>query len=980
MAVRMSTNVSSPTINYKEISNFRGVDTTHSKLEVADTRAVDLRNFIMENGNNTKRFGFEEQFQFEDKINGIWHIDISEQKVETYSNVNEDYEYDYITENIVLVQVSNRFYMIKDFLKQVDTEEERIIPVKIEANYNVEVLDQRSEAFVSGNKLFILCGDYLCFSKFNGEYKIKPVIELEDCFVPTMLTKIVCKDSAYITTGAADDSLFESTVALDDRNILSDKVKITLLGEKEEKENVEFIVNLGFEIEEILEIKYQTASGEATLENSKYSLSKTDNSTEFTIKLNNNIIPITEMQDNITVILRYKNKSSQIIRKCTFGRIYGYNGERDRLFVSGNPNYPNYLYHSTESGISNEVDFTYFSDMDYIKLGNTNNKIYGMLVQGDGTMAILKTPSSQEPTIYTIKATLQEATDYMGNKVEGLAGETLYEEIYPVSIGTIGVGLVKRNGLYNLNGDPLMIGDDGIYGIVLGSNVATSQRYAKLRSRLIDNNLNQINNLEDTAGICYKNKLYFCDTQTGLCYIADARYPTQLSDDLSDTYQYEWWIWDNIYARVFFEYDNNLYFGTPTGQICMFKKNNYKDVTYKHMQAGNIGFDLKTNLFKINKYDEIVNSFNLSNYEQLHDKDKLNFSEKLELKALILNETEIYTKNNRIYYEVSKTNEEALERFDLIETILYQAQVDFITKEDYDNPKNNFIVIYLDKIKQSKIFRSLEDVSVNKPYLINDVLKEETDDLLTLSFRIMNLDEALAKNPNYNDHQYNELNLVPTVNPFRISTDVPNDLTIENLQTTEGILYKNSYKGTDGLWYYTDSYGSVIPFGDTPLFNCFMVSALFYDNKVLEIISYNDEPIIDYTVNLPASLTINEQILAYFITPFYNLGNNLQSKTLKRLIIVPDTLRGTKVELAYETRNKTGSFTAYTGRSFDFNDFDFDDVSFSNEDFAKTYSKKCKAKKFNYIRFIFKNQDDNNCKLDNITIAFTYSSINKGER
>ena len=44
------------------------------------------------------------------------------------------------------------------------------------------------------------------------------------------------------------------------------------------------------------------------------------------------------------------------------------------------------------------------------------------------------------------------------------------------------------------------------------------------------------------------------------------------------------------------------------------------------------------------------------------------------------------------------------------------------------------------------------------------------------------------------------------------------------------------------------------------------------------------------------------------------------------------------------------------------------------------YQKKFKTKKFSYIRFVFKNNDNNNCKLARVTIEYTTSAKVKGEK
>ena len=53
-------------------------------------------------------------------------------------------------------------------------------------------------------------------------------------------------------------------------------------------------------------------------------------------------------------------------------------------------------------------------------------------------------------------------------------------------------------------------------------------------------------------------------------YIADNRYKSYPKNADTEQYQYEWWYWENLPIRVFFSWNNELYFGTDDGKICKF--------------------------------------------------------------------------------------------------------------------------------------------------------------------------------------------------------------------------------------------------------------------------------------------------------------------------------------------------------------------------------------------------------------------------
>ena len=678
------------------------------------------------------------------------------------------------------------------------------------------------------------------------------------------------------------------------------------------------------------------------------------------------------LNDNIEVFVNLSNTGNyRIIENCKFGLVYGYNGSRDRLFVSGNSDYPNMLWHSRETGGSEESDFTYFSPNDYIKLGNTNNSIMGMYIQGNGSMVVLKSPSSQEPTIYFINATMIQATDYAGNVIKGLDGEALYEEAYPVQIGSIGVGLKKRNGIYNLNGDPLMISDNGIYGIVLGENVASEQRYAKLRSRLIDNAITQINDLENTACICFKNKFYIADTDTGKCYIADARYPTKLGDDLADTYQYEWWIWDNIYARLFFEYKEELYMATDIGQICKFKNKNYKDISYREITEGSIFYDIDKELFLLDVDNTILNFNTWAEYEKLHNEDRLNFNEDLGLKILVVDKEDITTINSRITIRKNSNNEKELKEYLYLKTVLFILQTSYINEDNVEKLEGIYSV-FLDNINPS-----ITGLSTGKRYIIRDVICDENNDYFEISFRLSDPIQCIPESEN----MYKTI--ANSNNPFRISMDIPKELTISDLQTQDGLLFSRCFQDTQNYWYYYDENDNIISLNTTerPLFNYFALQSFETNNENVKVIQYNDVSLMDELgVKVPSVLTINDNIVSYYYTTWFNLGTDVYLKNLINVYVVPDPLAANRVSFAFETSRKKAEYDAYTGKTFDFNDLDFNDVSFTTNQIPMVYQKKFKTKKFTYIRFIFKNSDNNNCKLARVTIEYTTSARVKGEK
>lgn len=109
-----------------------------------------------------------------------------------------------------------------------------------------------------------------------------------------------------------------------------------------------------------------------------------------------------------------------------------------------------------------------------------------------------------------------------------------------------------------------MLSSQGLFAII-GNN---GEKYAMQRSYYVNGKLLKEPNLEEAIGIAVDGKYYL--GVNNHIYIADSRYLSYPKHAKTEQYQYEWWYWDNIPARVFFSWNNKLYFGTADGKICTF--------------------------------------------------------------------------------------------------------------------------------------------------------------------------------------------------------------------------------------------------------------------------------------------------------------------------------------------------------------------------------------------------------------------------
>lgn len=264
------------------------------------------------------------------------------------------------------------------------------------------------------------------------------------------------------------------------------------------------------------------------------------------------------------------------ILDCRFATLFGAQGNANTLFVSGNDAFPNYDYWS------NAEDFTYFPSGNLCALGTSNTKVMGYQRLGDESLAIFKEESTSEPTLYIRTGTATKVDETSGSISKG----------YYVTTGKyITQGVVSSQGIGMLNGDTIFLSKNGVYGVQINSDsIAVEQRVAKERSRLINPLLKKHSDLSRAVSVVFENKFYLAIDD--FVYVADARYIFNQKGDMADTYNYEWWVWDNCPVRRFFVIDDQLCFGTDDGRVCVFD-DKFTDRKYEPLTS--IMFDIANN-------------------------------------------------------------------------------------------------------------------------------------------------------------------------------------------------------------------------------------------------------------------------------------------------------------------------------------------------------------------------------------------------
>lgn len=218
------------------------------------------------------------------------------------------------------------------------------------------------------------------------------------------------------------------------------------------------------------------------------------------------------------------------ISKCTKMVVFD-----RRLFFTGNPDYPNAIFHSQLNTPN------YVSDLAYYQDGTDESDIKALVV-GNNILWVFKEPSQERDTIFYHTAT----TDSIG-------------KVYPNFQGNVSTGCYSD--AINYKDDIVFLSKTGLEGI--SSNDIASQQLLSHKSSLVDNKLVNENNFDLSMMTEWNG--YLLILVNSHIYLGDIR---QLYQSVNG-YEYEWYYWniENAQATILKEYKGNLYIGAEDGSI-----------------------------------------------------------------------------------------------------------------------------------------------------------------------------------------------------------------------------------------------------------------------------------------------------------------------------------------------------------------------------------------------------------------------------
>lgn len=218
----------------------------------------------------------------------------------------------------------------------------------------------------------------------------------------------------------------------------------------------------------------------------------------------------------------------------------------NRIFFSGNPDFPNAVFHCEIN------DPRYVRDTAYYECGLDLARVKA-IIPGNNVLWVLKEINQNSSSVYYMTPTL----------------DSTYNKIYPSVNGSISLGCVSTG--INFNDDIVFFSNKGLEGI--SNSSLYSEQILQHRSSLVDSKMIIESDYQDVKLAEYKG--YLLCLMNSHIYLADSR---QKYQKITNDIEYEWFYWELPFNITFMkEYRQNLYLGNENGEL--FKLDGLKDYT-----------------------------------------------------------------------------------------------------------------------------------------------------------------------------------------------------------------------------------------------------------------------------------------------------------------------------------------------------------------------------------------------------------------
>ncbi len=229
---------------------------------------------------------------------------------------------------------------------------------------------------------------------------------------------------------------------------------------------------------------------------------------------------------------------------------YGEAGTGSRVFVTGYEKYPNRDFWCGAN------DPTYFPDLNYSVLGQSNARIMGYSLLGDRLAAH---KNDAEGTVYI----------RCGERVAEITEQGVTVQNLEFRTGNVitGRGAVSRFSFASLGSEPLFLTGRGV--CALTASDLTGEKYEQNRSFYIDTALAKEENRAEAVATVYRD-FYVLAYPSGRVYLLDGLQKSYHRDQPYSSYQYECFYWTGIFARCLWTEGDRLCFGDADGRVYHF--------------------------------------------------------------------------------------------------------------------------------------------------------------------------------------------------------------------------------------------------------------------------------------------------------------------------------------------------------------------------------------------------------------------------
>lgn len=615
------------------LNDIKGVDLSSAPLSVKPTRASYMKNMICKGGVNHKRNGFIQAAQFFDsegngaKINGIYPYKFKD-------------GWDLTRESIIVHAGTKLFLCEPDFSYNSE--------IKLVEGVSLE--NEKSHGFTCEGRFFLESGNRLLYLNTDEEWKLLPLFDKEQAYVPT--TSIGITDNKHgsllepfeeinifstcrknkligvknevkekITVDGIDAELYspslsQATYILDGLIDTSKKMIIKasfFIGGFSSSRNEELPCSTdksstNIRVETIFNVSSysEECSGGST---AIYKNGETLNIEYFQTELSfynseKRFIPtvIVENKDGHGVITFTPALPSPVLGEDNITVEYSVAKEEPKIKyaceVALTPN-GKQLAIVTEDDVvyysSPAHGWGYFPDKSYIRSINNVTAVF----DGEGALVVA---SRHESAV--ISFNIRES--------DGLVVVPRVNAIYS------DIGTISPYASVNLEGDTLVLTRKGIFGI--------GTRGAYIRSSAINKELLKFSEKDfEQAVACEHDARYYLFIG-GIVYIADARYKVKFHEGerLASSYEYEWWRWELGAPSSVLCHNDKMYIGRDDGRVlCL--SDGYVDREVLELENGEYTFDgevftLDTDINLNGANLEIANAYKKMTY--ISDVDK----------------------------------------------------------------------------------------------------------------------------------------------------------------------------------------------------------------------------------------------------------------------------------------------------------------------------------------------------------------------